>query len=591
VTRLVELAAYYLHGASYSAAFFHHFDPRTLQYVQVYGDGVALLLVVMAALCANELVAWRAASRWHRDAASSGLRALLGRLTLPCLAVALLAAPWGTEGVLLSGLIRARSGAELSTQLSDEQSALLRSAGIRAESLLKTKDDEEPLAQGDEKNLIFVYLESLEQQFFDESRYPGLLPFLSAQRRDGIDFVNARQDRGASFTVAAMFASQCALPFGVLAVEQSNTTLGSASTRSIRCLGDVLRRAGYRQAFMQGSSLDFAGTGEMFADHGFDEVLGLENLRGQGLVEGPRESPWGYSDRQLFAAAATKLSELAKTPPFNLTLATMDTHHPGSPSRGCPVWPGGDDSLLQAAHCTDYLLAGFFDAAAREGLLERTVVVFMSDHLSMHHAYRDAPDRKLSFFVTSAREGRKVAAPTGQLDVAPTMLGLVGVTADVPWALGRDALAADAAPPQSSRQLQAALRSALAVAIRPRLGCGSRVTLDRPRSRVIIDGRPVDLVDAIGTPGWKRGDFIALRGRAGRLSHAVTLPLAEAASLVDKPLDADTLILIGELSRLAPALSGGVEWGYFIRRGAARPVQASSLPHGDVETFAVDCED
>ncbi len=42
------------------------------------------------------------------------------------------------------------------------------------------------------------------------------------------------------------------------------------------CLGDILARQGYRNVFLNGSSLVFAGVGKFFNDHRYARVMGRE---------------------------------------------------------------------------------------------------------------------------------------------------------------------------------------------------------------------------------------------------------------------------------------------------------------------------
>ena len=49
-------------------------------------------------------------------------------------------------------------------------------------------------AQGQKpKNLVFIYLESVERSYFDEETFPGLMPRLSVLARESLDFSNISQ--------------------------------------------------------------------------------------------------------------------------------------------------------------------------------------------------------------------------------------------------------------------------------------------------------------------------------------------------------------------------------------------------------------
>ena len=65
------------------------------------------------------------------------------------------------------------------------------------------------------KNLIFLYLESVEQLYFDEQLYPQLLPNLSRLRQQAHTYTNLKQVKGTGFTMAGIVASQCGVPLNV----------------------------------------------------------------------------------------------------------------------------------------------------------------------------------------------------------------------------------------------------------------------------------------------------------------------------------------------------------------------------------------
>ena len=185
------------------------------------------------------------------------------------------------------------------------------------------------------------------------------------------------------------------------------------------CLPDILNIANYQQVFMGG---DFAGKGEFLNAHSFDRVLGRDELIPR-MADPSYLGGWGLFDDSLFDLALEEFNVLAQSEePFNLTILTVDTHHPtGEPSASCDHYPHSDNSILQAVHCTDQLIGRFIENLHHHPVYEDTVIVLTSDHLGMrNNAFPLFPqdyDRKLYFNVLSSMHR----------DLAPTILGLLDV--------------------------------------------------------------------------------------------------------------------------------------------------------------------
>src|SRR5690348_1160122 len=59
------------------------------------------------------------------------------------------------------------------------------------------------------KNLVIIYMESLERIYTDKHIFPGLTPSLDRWRAQGLDFSGFLTFSGATFTMTGIFASQC----------------------------------------------------------------------------------------------------------------------------------------------------------------------------------------------------------------------------------------------------------------------------------------------------------------------------------------------------------------------------------------------
>lgn len=278
------------------------------------------------------------------------------------------------------------------------------------------------------KNLVLVYLESLESTYFDEDRFPGLLPSLSRARENAIVFSDMRVYPGTGWTVAAMVSSHCGVP--LLSQKDGNSILKEADNpfSNITCLSEYLKQAGYATAFLGGASLEFAGKGNFLSDNGYDTILGSQELPNS------TEHKWGMYDEALVEHGKRLFDGLSQgDAPFLLTLLTLDTHHPiGTPSASCNSYAEDALIMLNAVHCTDQLISDLIEHIQASEASNDTVIALMSDHLVMTgdvKTYFDGLDRQLFFMVIDPSGLSELkAGPGTHFDVAPTLLDAVGIT-------------------------------------------------------------------------------------------------------------------------------------------------------------------
>jgi hypothetical protein len=441
---LGEGVSYYLQADTFNARFFAHLNPGNLRtglraFPTMVGGGTALLVIMLVASAA--LLGWTARrGRRHSATARSGPAIItLGILILVVLGVD------SAPRRLIGYLARTQQAAHFSDTPQGRAVADL----LDLHPVPKRKVIAAP-----GKNVVWIYMESLERIYWDPEVFPGLTPNLNRLRKQGLDFSGFETFSGANYTMAGLFASQCGVPlftsaFAGLDTVAGNTTDASTFHPKIACFGDVLHKAGYSQVYMGGAPIVFSNKDLFFRLHAYDEALGLQQLEAEAGGSLP-ESGWGIYDSVLFKLALARYQKLAADrKPFNLTLLTLDTHPPdGRPSPGCPRYAPNSNSMLQAVHCTDYLLGNFIDALSRQPDWKNTVVVIMSDHLMMRN---DAESlfprnyhRQPALVILNAGDGVR-RARMYHMDIAPTVLDAMDVRTNATFVAGSDRSATDAA--------------------------------------------------------------------------------------------------------------------------------------------------
>ena len=294
------------------------------------------------------------------------------------------------------------------------------------------------------KSLIYVYLESLERTYFNEAIFPGLVPNLKRLEAAGLSFAHVKETPYTNWTIAGMVASQCGVPlllpesdYGQEA-HYGNAMGGiSAFMPNANCMGDLLKTADYQLRYLGGASLKFAGKGNFYLTHGFDETIGIDELADQ-MTGQECTNAWGLCDDELFQLAERHLLELQAGPdPYALVMLTLDTHAPrGMKSRSCgPLQYGdGDNPILNAVHCTDLLVGQLVDRLTAKGYLRNAVLVVASDHLSNRNTATELMNRgwrqNLFFALGADITAKRIQVNVEKVDLAPVVLNLLGY--DVP---------------------------------------------------------------------------------------------------------------------------------------------------------------
>jgi len=233
------------------------------------------------------------------------------------------------------------------------------------------------------KNLVFIYVESLERAFLDAKKMKkAAKPVFDLE---GIEITDFKQAPGTGWSIAGMIASQCGVPLKPY-FENHFEKLGvPAYLPGLTCLGDVLKPLGYKSTFIVGADIRFSGMDKFFGPHGYDQVLGKDQFRERG-VDPRLFTTWGdgIHDDTLYGEALKLIDQhRRKGELFNLTIKTTDNHGPhGYPSPRCGSYERRK-GIVGTFSCTSRQVAEFVDELRRRGELKDTQVVIMGDHLFM----------------------------------------------------------------------------------------------------------------------------------------------------------------------------------------------------------------
>ncbi|MFH1783012.1 MAG: sulfatase-like hydrolase/transferase [Candidatus Omnitrophota bacterium] len=296
------------------------------------------------------------------------------------------------------------------------------------------------------KNLVIIYAEGLERTYFNEDRFPGLIRELSKLESKSTYFTNITQVPSAFSTIGGLVASQCGIPLA-MSWDAINSMSGMDSyLPSAIGLSDLLHSKGYKLIYYGGADLDFAGKGNFFHSHSYDEIYGKKELLNL-LDDESYMTSWGLFDDALFDIMFDKFLELSsQNQRFCLVTLTLDTHHPyGSPSKKFKdiVYEDGLNPMLNAVASSDRLIADFVSRILKSPYAKQTIIVILSDHLAMRNSASNLlmrQPRRNMFMVIDPENltPKEIARPGSTMDIGPTVLPFIGYKCAL--GLGRDLL-------------------------------------------------------------------------------------------------------------------------------------------------------
>ena len=304
------------------------------------------------------------------------------------------------------------------------------------------------------RNLIYIYLESMESTFASKGDGGGLdfncIPELTTLAEENTNFSDSDKlgggypAYGGTWTMAGIFSQTSGIPIkNSEQTDDVNATLAEQSSFSsqARNLEDIFADEGYNQCFMIGSDATFGGRRAYFESHGKGqtEICDYNTAKENGQIPEDYYVWWGYEDQKLFANAQEKLTELSsKDEPFNFTMLTVDTHfEDGYVCEQCQN-EFGDNQYANVMACSSRQVDAFVKWIQQQPFYENTTIVISGDHLTMdsdfcndvsedyersvYNVFINLPEGlDTSFEKTHSRE-------FATLDMFPTTLAAMGVT-------------------------------------------------------------------------------------------------------------------------------------------------------------------
>ena len=270
-------------------------------------------------------------------------------------------------------------------------------------------------------------------------------PFLDRLRNESVYFENFFSN-GAQ-THHGIFATLCSYY-----ARYGRAAIKALYTYDYLCLPSVLSRFGYHTEMVLGNNRDSK------QDHTalFMARNGLQELHDESSFPAEAERlGLGATDGALYDFLLDRLEKLqASERPFFLTTLTLSTHHPFTVPETHPdvrELQRFSDKYLAALRYADIELQRFLDSARKNNLLRNTVVFILGDH-GRHEGFgTTALEVEVGHFMpplfvllddsVRARwdaRARTIQSVASQVDITPTILGLIGLHGPISPFVGKD---------------------------------------------------------------------------------------------------------------------------------------------------------
>jgi lipoteichoic acid synthase len=321
---------------------------------------------------------------------------------------------------------------------------------------IKQPEDLLGIAKG--KNVVIISLESTQNFVINNTLFgQEITPFLNDLIKESYYFDNFYHQTGQGKTSDAEFImdnSLYPLPSGAVYFTHSTNEFNSTPK--------ILDKYGYYSASLHANDKSFWNRDNMYTNLGYDRFFSKPDY----VITEDNSIGWGLKDIPFMEQSVEHLKSLPQ--PFYSRLLTLTNHHPftlGKEDELIPEFDSGDgtvDRYFTTVRYTDEALKIFFQDMKKAGLYDNTIFILYGDHYGISPLHNDAMEKFLGKKITPYEQiqlqkvpliihipgmtGGTISKVSGQIDVRPTLLGLLGIEGESPLDFGENLFAENPDP-------------------------------------------------------------------------------------------------------------------------------------------------
>ncbi|MFZ3588141.1 LTA synthase family protein [Bacillus sp. DJP31] len=291
-----------------------------------------------------------------------------------------------------------------------------------------------------DKNIIVISMEST-QSFVIGETIDGqeITPFLNDLIEDSFYFENFYHQTGQGKTSDAEFLLDNSLyPLGRGAVFFTHGTNEYTATP------EIVKEHGYTSAVLHANNKSFWNRDIMYDSLGYDRFFEI----GDYNVTEENSIGWGLKDKEFFDQSVEHLKTLQE--PYYTKLITLTNHFPfelGEEDKMVNEYTSNSRTLnryFPTVRYTDEAIKHFVQRLKDEGMYEDSIIVIYGDHYGISENHNKAMAQFLGkeeitpvdsvelqrvplIVHIPGQEGKTISTVSGQIDLKPTLLHLMGI--------------------------------------------------------------------------------------------------------------------------------------------------------------------
>ena len=284
-------------------------------------------------------------------------------------------------------------------------------------------------------NLVIVLQESMGATFVESLGGVPVTPELESLKQQGLWFeqlyaTGTRSVRGIEAVVA-----------GFAPTPAQSTVKLSNSQQNFTTLASVLKAAGFHTQFIYGGEAHFDNMRSYFTGNGFSQIVDINQIKKPKFV-----ASWGASDEDLFDKADAELTRLQQQrqqsgQPFFSLVFTSSNHEPFEfPDGRIDLHEEPKNTVNNAVKYADWAMGQFFKKARQSSYWQDTLFLVVADHDNRVYGSNLIPVEKFripGLILGADTKAGTIDTLTSQIDLAPTVLSMLGVSSCHPM-IGRD---------------------------------------------------------------------------------------------------------------------------------------------------------
>ncbi|MCT4601206.1 MAG: sulfatase-like hydrolase/transferase [Marinifilaceae bacterium] len=280
------------------------------------------------------------------------------------------------------------------------------------------------ISEGEENhyNIMMITVESLSARFMERfGNKKHITPFLDSLSKKCLFFPNFYAN--GTRTVRGMEALTLSVP-----PTPGYSIVKRPDNEDMHSLGNVLKTKGYINNFIYAGYGYFDNMNYFFGNNGYSTV----DLSDFSKEEITFKNAWGVCDEDLFDKALKVADNVYKTgKPFHNFIMTTSNHRPFTYPEGKIDIPS-HTGRSGAVKYTDYAIKSFIEKAKKHPWFDKTIFVIVADHCAGSAGETSLPVKQyhipLFIYAPKIIEPREINYLCGQIDFAPTVLGLLNLS-------------------------------------------------------------------------------------------------------------------------------------------------------------------